>query len=111
MLGVGDAAGVVSSEDGRSLAGAPGDQLGRSMSPRFVVGVTNPIAAPRRARALSLQDSAAPALAVVGGSPDRPVRVMSDGDALIVGCPERPGPDGLHGAVYLLRLDLPPFGP
>ncbi len=111
MLGVEDASGVVHAEDGRGVVGEPGDQLGRSMSPAFVVGVTNPIDAPRRARALPLRDPTAPVLALVGGSPDRPVRVVSEGDRLLLGCPERPGPEGIDGAVYLLRLDLPPFGP
>ena len=111
MLGVEDATGVVYAEDGRVVVGEPGDQLGRSLSPRFVAGVTNPIAAPRRARAVPLHDSTAPVIALVGGSPDRPVRVVSEGDHLLVGCPERPGPEGIDGAVYLLRLDLPPFGP
>ena len=111
MLGVGDTSGIVYAEDGQVVVGDPGDQLGRSMSPSFVAGVTNPVAAPRRARTLSLHDPTAPVIALVGASPDRPVRVVSEGDRLLLGCPERPGPDGIDGAVYLLRLDLPPFGP
>lgn len=111
MLGVGDASGVAFAEDGRSVVGAPGDQLGRSLSPAFVAGVSNPIAAPRRARTLALHDPDAPVIALVGASPDRPVRVVSELSLLLVSAPERPAPDGIHGAVYLLRLDLPPFGP
>ncbi|MCK6525577.1 hypothetical protein L6R49_29590 [Myxococcota bacterium] len=111
MLGVGDAAGVVTAEDGRSFGGLAGDQLGRSLSPAVAVGVSNPVSSPRRARALQLGDPGAPVIALVGGSPDRPARSASSGDALALATPERPGPDGVDGAVYLVRLDLPPFGP
>lgn len=111
MLGVGDTSGVVYAEDGRVVVGAPGDQLGRSLTLGLAAGVTNPIAAPRRARAVPLDDPDALVLALVGGSPDRPVRVMSTGARALLATPERPGPEGVTGAVYLLRLDLPPFGP
>ncbi len=111
MLGVEDASGAVFAEDGRVIVGAPGDQLGRFMSADRVAGVTNPVASPRRARVVSLTDPTAPVVALVGGSPDRPVRVVSDAEHMLLGCPERPGPDGIDGAVYLLHLDQPPFGP
>jgi len=105
-LALSDGAGVVTSEAGDRVEGAPGDHLGRGLGGGYAVGALNPNVVPPRARIASLDGGGW--LAVDRARETRPLALAGDADTLLIGVPEIPDAAGLIGAVHQVdRQELP----
>lgn len=95
-------AGLVACDDGRVVAGEPGDHLGRAVGGGYAAGSFNKWLVPALARLVPLVDG--PLLALEEGAENQPHALAGDGAVLVVGAPYFPVGGLPSGTVFVVEL-------